>query len=121
MIGFIRNKPLPARRYLVLLVLPWCLMLLLTVAVLWPYLANFRTTVKTLQDVQLPGVLEAQRTRTNLNMLRKQLAIIYLAEAPLERRRARLHAQACWPAWPMIPRPWLPKSWRWGRASGSSI
>lgn len=94
MIGFIRNKPLPARRYLVLLVLPWCLMLLLTVAVLWPYLANFRTTVKTLQDVQLPGVLEAQRTRTNLNMLRKQLAIIYLAEAPLERRRARLHAQA---------------------------
>ena len=27
-------------------------------------------------------------------MLRKQLAIIYLAEAPLERRRARLHAQA---------------------------
>lgn len=55
MIGFIRNKPLPARRYLVLLVLPWCLMLLLTVAVLWPYLANFRTTVKTLQDVQLPG------------------------------------------------------------------
>ncbi len=41
-----------------------------------------------------PGVLEAQRTRTNLNMLRKQLAIIYLAEAPLERRRARLHAQA---------------------------
>lgn len=66
MIGFIRNKPLPARRYLVLLVLPWCLMLLLTVAVLWPYLANFRTTVKTLQDVQLPGVLEAQRTRTNL-------------------------------------------------------
>lgn len=94
MIGFIRNKPLPARRYLVLLVLPWCLMLLLTVAVLWPYLANFRTTVETLQDVQLPGVLEAQRTRTNLNMLRKQLAIIYLAEAPLERRRARLHAQA---------------------------
>lgn len=94
MIGFIRNKPLPARRYLLLLVLPWCLMLLLAVAVLWPYLANFRTTVETLQDVQLPGVLEAQRTRTNLNMLRKQLAIIYLAEAPLERRRARLHAQA---------------------------
>lgn len=94
MIGFIRNKPLPAHRYLVLLVLPWCLMLLLTVAVLWPYLAGFRTTVKTLQDVQLPGILEAQRTRTNLNMLRKQLAIIYLAEAPLERRRARLHAQA---------------------------
>ena len=93
MIGFIRNKPLPAHRYLVLLVLPWCLMLLLTVAVLWPYLAGFRTTVKTLQDVQLPGILEAQRTRTNLNMLRKQLAIIYLAEAPLERRRARLHAQ----------------------------
>ena len=27
-------------------------------------------------------------------MLRKQLAIIYLAEAPLERRRARLHVQA---------------------------
>ena len=47
MIGFIRNKSLPARRYLVLLVLPWCLMLLLTVAVLWPYLAGFRTTVKT--------------------------------------------------------------------------
>lgn len=94
MIGFIRNKSLPARRYLVLLVLPWCLMLLLTVAVLWPYLVGFRTTVKTLQDVQLPGILEAQRTRTNLNMLRKQLAIIYLAEAPLERRRARLHAQA---------------------------
>ena len=94
MIGFIRNKSLPARRYLVLLVLPWCLMLLLTVAVLWPYLAGFRTTVKTLQDVRLPGILEAQRTRTNLNMLRKQLAIIYLAEAPLERRRARLHAQA---------------------------
>ena len=94
MIGFIRNKSLPARRYLVLLVLPWCLMLLLMVAVLWPYLAGFRTTVKTLQDVQLPGILEAQRTRTNLNMLRKQLAIIYLAEAPLERRRARLHAQA---------------------------
>lgn len=90
MIGFIRNKSLPARRYLVLLVLPWCLMLLLTVAVLWPYLVGFRTTVKTLQDVQLPGILEAQRTRTNLNMLRKQLAIIYLAEAPLERRRARL-------------------------------
>lgn len=44
MIGFIRNKSLPARRYLVLLVLPWCLMLLLTVAVLWPYLAGFRTT-----------------------------------------------------------------------------
>ena len=94
MIGFIRNKSLPARRYLVLLVLPWCLMLLLTVAVLWPYLVGFRTTVKTLQDVQLPGILEAQRTRANLNMLRKQLAIIYLAEAPLERRRARLHAQA---------------------------
>ena len=79
MIGFIRNKSLPARRYLVLLVLPWCLMLLLTVAVLWPYLVGFRTTVKTLQDVRLPGILEAQRTRTNLNMLRKQLAIIYLA------------------------------------------
>ena len=94
MIGFIRNKPLPARRYLILLVLPWCLMLLLTVAVLWPYLAGFRTTVKTLQDVHLPGILEAQRTRTNLNMLLKQLVIIYLAEAPLERRRARLHAQA---------------------------
>lgn len=94
MIGYIRNKPLPARRYLVLLVLPWCVMLLLAVAVLWPYLARFRTTVEALQDVQLPGVLEAQRTRTNLNMLRKQLAIIYLAEAPLERRRARLHAQA---------------------------
>ena len=45
MIGFIRNKPLPSRRYLLLLVLPWCLMLLLAVAVLWPYLANFRTTV----------------------------------------------------------------------------
>lgn len=42
MIGFIRNKSLPARRYLVLLVLPWCLMLLLTVAVLWPYLVGFR-------------------------------------------------------------------------------
>ena len=94
MIGYIRNKPLPARRYLALLVLPWCVMLLLAVAVLWPYLARFRTTVEALQDVQLPGVLEAQRTRTNLNMLRKQLAIIYLAEAPLERRRARLHAQA---------------------------
>ncbi|WP_418741457.1 hypothetical protein, partial [Desulfovibrio piger] len=94
MIGFIRNKPLPARRYLALLVLPWCVMLLLAVAVLWPYLARFRTTVEALQDVQLPGILEAQRTRTNLNMLRKQLAIIYLAEAPLERRRARLHAEA---------------------------
>ena len=35
-----------------------------------------RTTVEALQDVQLPGILEAQRTRTNLNMLRKQLAII---------------------------------------------
>lgn len=94
MIGYLRNKTLPARRYLLLLVLPWCLMLLLAVAVLWPYLARFRTTVDALQDVQLPGILEAQRTRTNLNMLRKQLAIIYLAEAPLERRRARLHAQA---------------------------
>ena len=94
MIGFIRNKPLPARRYLVLLVLPSCLMLLLTVAVLWPCLANFRTTVKTLRDVRLPAILEAQRTRTNLSMLRKHLVIIYLAEAPLERRRARLHAQA---------------------------
>lgn len=94
MIGYLRNKPLPARRYLALLALPWCVMLLLTVAVLWPYLVRFRTTVEALQDVQLPGILEAQRTRTNLNMLRKQLAIIYLAEAPLERRRARLHAQA---------------------------
>ena len=94
MIGFIRNKPFPARRYLVLLVLPPCLMLLLTVAVLWPCLANFRTTVKTLRDVRLPAILEAQRTRTNLSMLRKHLVIIYLAEAPLERRRARLHAQA---------------------------
>ncbi len=94
MIGFIRNKPLPARRYLVLLVLPACLMLLLTVTVLWPCLANFRTTVKTLRDVRLPAILDAQRTRTNLSMLRKQLDIIYLAEAPLERRRARLHAQA---------------------------
>ncbi len=46
MIGYIRNKPLPARRYLVLLVLPWCVMLLLAVAVLWPYLARFRTTVE---------------------------------------------------------------------------
>ena len=52
MIGYIRNKPLPARRYLVLLVLPWCVMLLLAVAVLWPYLARFRTTVEALQDVQ---------------------------------------------------------------------
>lgn len=94
MIGFIRNKPLPARRYLVLLVLPACLMFLLTVTVLWPCLANFRTTVKTLRDVRLPAILDAQRTRTNLSMLRKQLDIIYLAEAPLERRRARLHAQA---------------------------
>ena len=94
MIGFIRNKPLPARRYLVLLVLPTCLMFLLTVTVLWPCLANFRTTVKTLRDVRLPAILDAQRTRTNLSMLRKQLDIIYLAEAPLERRRARLHAQA---------------------------
>ena len=42
MIGYIRNKPLPARRYLALLVLPWCVMLLLAVAVLWPYLARFR-------------------------------------------------------------------------------
>ena len=94
MIGFIRNKPLPARRYLVLLVLPACLMFLLTVTVLWPCLANFRTTVKTLRDVRLPAILDAQRTRTNLSMLRKQLDIIHLAEAPLERRRARLHAQA---------------------------
>ena len=94
MIGFIRNKPLPARRYLVLLVLPVCLMFLLTVTVLWPCLANFRTTVKTLRDVRLPAILDAQRTRTNLSMLRKQLDIIYLAEAPLERRRARLHTQA---------------------------
>lgn len=94
MIGLIRNKTLPARRYLALLVLPWCLMLLLAVAVLWPYLASFRTTMETLQDVQLPGILEAQRTRVNLNTLRKHLAIICLAEAPLERRRARLHAQA---------------------------
>lgn len=94
MIGPVRNKPLPAHRYLALLALPWCTLLLLAVAVLWPYLARFRTTVETLQDVQLPGILEAQRTRTNLNMLRKQLAITYLAESPLERRRARLHAQA---------------------------
>lgn len=121
MIGFIRNKPLPARRYLVLLVLPSCLMLLLTVAVLWPCLANFRTTVKTLRDVRLPAILDAQRTRTNLSMLRKQLVIIYLAEAPLERRRARLHAQALLAGMAMIPRPWLLKSWRWGRASGSSM
>lgn len=121
MIGFIRNKPLPARRYLLLLVLPWCLMLLLAAAVLWPYLANFRTTVETLQDVQLPGVLEAQRTRTNLNMLRKQLAIIYLAEAPLERRRARLHAQALLAGMGHDPSPVAAESWRWGRASGNSM
>ena len=120
MIGFIRNKPLPARRYLALLVLPWCVMLLLAVAVLWPYLARFRTTVEALQDVQLPGILEAQRTRTNLNMLRKQLAIIYLAEAPLERRRACM-PRPCWPAWSMTPRPWPPRSWSWARASGSSM
>ena len=119
MIGYIRNKPLPARRYLALLVLPWCVMLLLAVAVLWPYLARFRTTVEALQDVQLPGVLEAQRTRTNLNMLRKQLAIIYLAEAPLERRRARL-PKPCWPAWSMTPHPWPVSSWTWARVSGSS-
>lgn len=43
---------------LVLLVLPSCLMLLLTVAVLWPCLANFRTTVKTLRDVRLPAILK---------------------------------------------------------------
>ena len=80
MIGFIRNKPLPARRYLVLLVLPSCLMFLLTVTVLWPCLANFRTTVKTLRDVRLPAILDAQRTRTNLSMLRKQLDIIVKAD-----------------------------------------
>lgn len=121
MIGFIRNKSLPARRYLVLLVLPWCLMLLLTVAVLWPYLVGFRTTVKTLQDVQLPGILEAQRTRTNLNMLRKQLAIIYLAEAPLERRRARLHAQALLAGMAHDPSPVATEVLALGPRIGSSI
>lgn len=121
MIGFIRNKPLPARRYLVLLVLPSCLMLLLTVAVLWPCLANFRTTVKTLRDVRLPAILEAQRTRTNLSMLRKHLVIIYLAEALWIGGGPVCMPRPCWPAWPMIPRPWLLKSWRWGRASGSSM
>lgn len=94
MFGLLYSSPMPARRYLLLLALPWCLVLLLTVAVLWPHLARFRMTVDSLQDVQLPGILEAQRTRTNMNMLRKQLSIIYLAEAPLERRRAYLQAQA---------------------------
>ena len=121
MIGFIRNKSLPARRYLVLLVLPWCLMLLLTVAVLWPYLVGFRTTVKTLQDVQLPGILEAQRTRTNLNMLRKQLPSSIWPRPLWNGGGPVCMPRPCWPAWPMIPRPWLPKSWRWGRASGSSM
>lgn len=94
MIGGFSRTNLPVQRYLALLVLPWGAMLLLAVAVLWPYLAWFRDTVESLQDEQLPGVLETQRTRTNLNVLRKQLAIIYLAEAPAERRRARLQAQA---------------------------
>ncbi|WP_300718826.1 diguanylate cyclase [uncultured Desulfovibrio sp.] len=94
MLGGFSRTNLPVQRYLALLVLPWGAMLLLAVAVLWPYLAWFQDTVESLQDEQLPGVLEAQRTRTNLNVLRKQLAIIYLAEAPAERRRARLQAQA---------------------------
>ena len=121
MIGFIRNKPLPARRYLALLVLPWCVMLLLAVAVLWPISGRFRTTVEALQDVQLPGILEAQRTRTNLNMLRKQLAIIYLAEAPWSGGAPACMPRPCWPAWSMIPRPWPPRSWSWARASDSSM
>lgn len=94
MFGLKIASPIPASRYMLLLVLPWCLVLLLTVAVLWPHLVWFRTTMNSLQDVQLPGILEAQRTRTNMNMLRKQLSIIYLAEAPLERRRAHLQARA---------------------------
>lgn len=68
MISYIRNKPLPARRYLALLVLPWCVMLLLAVAVLWPYLARFRTTVEALQDVQLP-VPSGRRWKTSCNGL----------------------------------------------------
>ena len=83
-----------AYRFLALLMLPAVLLLGGAGLVVFLSLDSIRVITDSLEEEHLPGILNSQRTMDNINVLRSESAVVFMAEDPRQRRAALLKARA---------------------------
>ncbi len=83
-----------AYRFLALLMLPAVLLLGGAGLAVFLSLDTIRVITDSLEEKHLPGILNSQRTMDNLNVLRGEAAVVFMAEDPRQRRAALLKARA---------------------------
>lgn len=87
-------RRISAYRFLALLILPAALLLGVAGLAVFLSLDTIRQITDSLEEEHLPGILDSQRTVDNINVLRSEAAVVFMAEDPGQRRAARLKVQA---------------------------
>lgn len=87
-------RRISAYRFLALLILPAALLLGVAGLAVFLSLDTIRQITDSLEEEHLPGILDSQRTVDNINVLRSEAAVVFMAEDPDQRRAARLKVQA---------------------------
>ena len=83
-------RRISAYRFLALLILPAALLLGVAGLAVFLSLDTIRQITDSLEEEHLPGILDSQRTVDNINVLRSEAAVVFMAEDPDQRRAARL-------------------------------
>ena len=91
---FGKVRRISAYRFLALLILPAALLLAVAGLAVFLSLDTIRQITDSLEEEHLPGILDSQRTVDNINVLRSEAAVVFMAEDPDQRRAARLKVQA---------------------------
>lgn len=91
---FGKIRRISAYRFLALLILPAALLLAVAGLAVFLSLDTIRQITDSLEEEHLPGILDSQRTVDNINVLRSEAAVVFMAEDPDQRRAARLKVQA---------------------------
>lgn len=87
-------KRIGAYRFFVLITLPSVLLLCLVCGAIFHNLSNIQHITSLLRHEHLPGILESQRTQTNIATLHRNAELIYISEDSRQRRTALLDAKA---------------------------
>ena len=87
-------KHISVRRFLVFFVAVLLLFVLAVGLMFFTRLNSLQEISFEMEEQYLPGILNMQRTRDNIGVLRREAAVVYLATDPKQRRIARLKVQA---------------------------